>query len=232
MILFIICNLSCNTESFENDYRSLSKYNEIQDDLSKNELVNESNIDDKNLTNNLYASIQSDTTNKNKLDLNNKSKKDLLESPPLNKKYSFLDENKLFNDIRYNNIDSNKGQFNEDNKYNFNNDQYMIKPEYVEKKFENVIPPENMQKTKLVAKDLLPNKNDNLDWFQVPNDDFNLLEAVELEIPEIKIGVDTVAQSRKNATYDIRAAPPNPKFVVSPWCNSTIEPDYNIKPLC
>ncbi len=24
----------------------------------------------------------------------------------------------------------------------------------------------------------------------------------------------------------------NPKFSVSPWNNSTYEPDYNIKPLC
>ena len=58
------------------------------------------------------------------------------------------------------------------------------------------------------------------------------MQAVDLEVPEIKIGTDTVGQSLKNATYDLRSAPPNPKFVVSPWQNSTIEPDYNIKPLC
>jgi hypothetical protein len=79
--------------------------------------------------------------------------------------------------------------------------------------------------------DLLP-KDENKDWFQVPNSKFNLMQAIDLEVPEIKIGIDTVGQSRKNATYDLRAAPPNPKFVVSPWSNSTIEPDYNTKPLC
>ena len=25
---------------------------------------------------------------------------------------------------------------------------------------------------------------------------------------------------------------PNPKFIVSPWNNSTYEPDFNLKPLC
>ena len=46
------------------------------------------------------------------------------------------------------------------------------------------------------------------------------------------VGVDTVGQSLKNASYDIRGTIANPKFNVSPWLNSTYEPDYNIKPLC
>ena len=96
-------------------------------------------------------------------------------------------------------------------------------------KFDKVMPKESRQA--LTSAQLLP-REENKDWFQVPNSKFNLLQAVNLEIPEIKIGVDTVGQSRKNATYDLRAAPPNPKFVVSPWSNSTIEPDYNTKPLC
>jgi hypothetical protein len=110
------------------------------------------------------------------------------------------------------------------------NNLYILKPNVIEDKFKNVMPQDTRKS--LVSKDLLPNSNSNDDWFQVPNDKFDLLEAVDLEIPEIKIGIDTVGQSRKNATYDIRAAPPNPKFVVSPWSNSTIEPDYNIKSLC
>ena len=110
------------------------------------------------------------------------------------------------------------------------NNSYILKPSVIEDKFNNITPQETRKS--LVSKDLLPNTTPNDDWFQVPNDKFNLLEAVDLEIPEIKIGIDTVGQSRKNATYDIRAAPANPKFVVSPWSNSTIEPDYNIKSLC
>lgn len=46
------------------------------------------------------------------------------------------------------------------------------------------------------------------------------------------VGVDTVGQSLKNATYDLRGTVANPKYNVSPWLNSTYEPDYNIKPLC
>ena len=46
------------------------------------------------------------------------------------------------------------------------------------------------------------------------------------------IGVDTVGQSLKNATWDLRGTIANPKYSVSPWNNSTYEPDYNLKALC
>ena len=117
------------------------------------------------------------------------------------------------------------------NYFNVNDDAYMLisKSSVPDTKFKNVMPKDKREV--LTSGQLLP-KEMNKDWFQVPNAEFNLLQAVDLEIPEIKIGVDTVGQSRKNATYDLRTAPPNPKFVVSPWQNSTIEPDYNTKPLC
>jgi hypothetical protein len=111
------------------------------------------------------------------------------------------------------------------------NQGFMLLPQgnIPDEKFKNVIPTET--RTALTSSQLLPVQKNN-DWFQVPNDKFNLMQAVDIEVPEIKIGVDTVGQSRKNATYDLRAAPPCPKFVVSPWGNSTIEPDYNTRPLC
>ena len=45
------------------------------------------------------------------------------------------------------------------------------------------------------------------------------------------IGVDTVGSSMKNANRDIRGTIPNPKFNVSVWHNSSIDPDYNHKGL-
>jgi hypothetical protein len=45
------------------------------------------------------------------------------------------------------------------------------------------------------------------------------------------IGTNTVGASLKNATYDLRPAPPNPKITVSPWLQSTYQPDYNTRPL-
>jgi len=125
-----------------------------------------------------------------------------------------------------NNIQNNKVK-NIDGNY----DNYMLLDSSlpIDSKFDKVMPKET-RKT-LSSNDLLP-KEENDKWFQVPNSKFNLMEAINLEVPELKIGIDTVGQSRKNATYDLRTCPPCPKFVVSPWSNSTIEPDYNTKPLC
>ena len=45
------------------------------------------------------------------------------------------------------------------------------------------------------------------------------------------IGVNTVGQSLRNANYQLRAEPPCPQQNVSPWMNSTIEPDLMRRPL-
>ena len=82
----------------------------------------------------------------------------------------------------------------------------------------------------LDAKDLLPHDKDS-EWAKnSPNTkgalgDKNLLNA------GFHIGVNTVGQSLRNANRQIRSEPPNPQVKVSPWLQSTIEPDINRKPL-
>ena len=83
------------------------------------------------------------------------------------------------------------------------------------------------------AKDYLP-KEVNDDWF---NTDFSqakykMNDDKLINTDKYIIGINTVGQSLKNASYDIRGAVNVPKYTVSPWNNSTVEPDYNIKPLC
>ena len=83
------------------------------------------------------------------------------------------------------------------------------------------------------AKDFLP-KEVNDEWFET---DFSLAkyqlnDDKLINTEKYIIGINTVGESLKNASYDIRGTIPNPKFVVSPWNNSTYEPDFNLKPLC
>ena len=83
------------------------------------------------------------------------------------------------------------------------------------------------------SKDFLP-KEINSEWFDT---DFsqakhNINDDKLINTERYVIGVNTVGQSLKNASYDIRGTIANPKFTVSPWNNSTFEPDYNIRPLC
>ena len=79
----------------------------------------------------------------------------------------------------------------------------------------------------LVSSDLLPSKDVNeFSQFNIetPNLDANLAaNGVR------KLGIDTIGNSKRFATHDLRGNIPCPKFVVSPWNNSTAEPDLNIK---
>jgi hypothetical protein len=77
--------------------------------------------------------------------------------------------------------------------------------------------------------DLLPSDN-NSGWGLKPmgGGDFmgvNFLNAGYL------IGVDTIGSSLRNANLQVRSEPPNPQLIVSPWMNTTIEPDVFRQPL-
>ena len=85
-------------------------------------------------------------------------------------------------------------------------------------------------KNQLVPSELLPG-DPNSKWAQVnpvASGDIagkNFLSAGAL------IGVNTVGQSNRNANWDIRAAPPNPQMIVSPWMQTSISPDLQRRPL-
>jgi hypothetical protein len=77
--------------------------------------------------------------------------------------------------------------------------------------------------------DLLPSDN-NSGWGLKPmgTGDFmgvNFLNAGYL------IGVDTIGSSLRNSNQQVRSEPPNPQIIVSPWHNTTIEPDVFRQPL-
>ena len=83
------------------------------------------------------------------------------------------------------------------------------------------------------SSDYLP-KEINDDWFDTDFSQakFKLNDDKLINTEKYIIGINTVGQSLKNASYDIRGSINVPKFSVSPWNNSTTEPDYNLKPLC
>lgn len=83
----------------------------------------------------------------------------------------------------------------------------------------------------LTAEDLLP-ANDEADiWAETnPEGEGNVADKNFLTAGH-HIGVDTVGQSLRNANYGLRSEPPNPREVVSPWMNTTIDADNNRRPL-
>lgn len=78
------------------------------------------------------------------------------------------------------------------------------------------------EKPTLNASDLLPLSNENSNWAALQTPDVgspNFLDAGALA------GINTVGGSLRNANLQLRSEPPNPKDIVSPWLQSTIEPD-------
>ena len=89
----------------------------------------------------------------------------------------------------------------------------------------------SMNKELLNPADLLP-KDSNNTWSSGLAPD-NELKNVNLLTAGHHIGINTVGSSLRNANLQIRSEPPNPRDAnISPWNNSTIEPDTSRKPLC
>lgn len=85
-------------------------------------------------------------------------------------------------------------------------------------------------KDRLTAQDLLPKDAANSKWAQMNPagqgdvGDQNYLTAGH------HIGINSVGSSKKNANLQLRSDPIAPQVVVSPWLQSTIEPDLLRKP--
>jgi hypothetical protein len=78
--------------------------------------------------------------------------------------------------------------------------------------------------------DYLPQQT-NKDWFDIMPEAISVKNRHLINVTRA-VGINTVGTSHKNGSYDLRGNPPCPKFVVSPWMQSSIEPDLNIKGLC
>ena len=80
------------------------------------------------------------------------------------------------------------------------------------------------------ADDYLPQEQ-NKDWFEVMPEPISVKNRHLINVTR-PVGVNTVGNSHRNMSYDIRGSIPIPRTVVSPWLQSSIEPDLNLKGLC
>lgn len=70
----------------------------------------------------------------------------------------------------------------------------------------------------------------NDEWFEVQPEPVSVKNRHLINVAK-PIGINTIGTSNRNQSYDIRRAPIAPKFVVSPWLQSSIEADVNLGPL-
>jgi len=90
----------------------------------------------------------------------------------------------------------------------------------IERGVDNVVKPRDQ----LSPDELLP-KDFSSTWAQ-----FNPVGGADLKGQNFleagsHMGINSVGQTLRNANLQLRSEPPNPQGVVSPWLNSTIEPD-------
>jgi hypothetical protein len=85
-------------------------------------------------------------------------------------------------------------------------------------------------KNQLAAQELLPG-DPNTVWAQVNPQSSGDIAGKNFLNAGALIGVDTVGQSLRNASHDLRSEVPNPQVQVSPWMISTISPDLQRRPL-
>lgn len=79
------------------------------------------------------------------------------------------------------------------------------------------------------SRELLP-KETNKDWFEVHhNVKVKNAHLINVYRP---IGANTVSGTLRNPSYDFRGDVSNPRYIVGPWNQSTIDPDVNNRGLC
>ena len=68
----------------------------------------------------------------------------------------------------------------------------------------------------------------NDDWFDVQPEPVSVKNSRLINVTK-PIGVNTIGSSLRNASHDLRGPEECPKFTVSPWLQSSIEPDHNLR---
>jgi hypothetical protein len=82
----------------------------------------------------------------------------------------------------------------------------------------------------LTAQDLLPQDKSST-WAQVNPEGQGSLANQNFLQSGYHIGINTVGQTLRNANLQLRSEPPCPQVQVSPWLQTTIEPDVSRRPM-
>ena len=80
------------------------------------------------------------------------------------------------------------------------------------------------------AAELLP-QDSNSRWAQAVPSGTGSLQDKNFLNAGFHVGINTVGQTLRNANRQLRSEFPNPQVKVSPWMQTTIDPDINRKPM-
>ena len=152
----------------------------------------------------------------------------IMDEEPTNIREPYSAESEEDNMVHHSspNSEQDRAQMKEHFESNGNKMDYLS----MDKNFEEERNDTNFPKQQLSADELLPSDNSSL-WAQVnPAGEGSLKDRNFLQ-SGYHIGINTVGQTLRNANQQLRSEPPNPQVKVSPWLQSTIEPDVGRKPM-
>lgn len=104
-------------------------------------------------------------------------------------------------------------------------------PKPVKMTKDNKYPRDCFPKDKLTPDDLLPKDAANSLWSQVNPAGQGDVQNINFLTAGYHFGINSVGSTLRNANTGLRSEPPNPQMKVSPWNQTTIEPDLNRRPL-
>tara|TARA_Y100000389_G_scaffold190263_1_gene214939 strand:+ start:204 stop:749 length:546 start_codon:yes stop_codon:yes gene_type:complete len=105
------------------------------------------------------------------------------------------------------------------------------KPVEVSADKKNNFPKDCFPKDKLTPDDLLPKDAANSEWAQVNPAGQGDVKNQNFLTAGYHVGINSVGSTLRNPNLQLRSEIPNPQVKVSPWLQSTIQPDLNRKPL-
>ena len=90
--------------------------------------------------------------------------------------------------------------------------------------------PSCLPKDQLMPQELLPQDSPANQWSLANPQGSGTLKDKNFLQSGYHVGINTVGQTLRNANLQLRSDPPNPQVQVSPWQQTTINPDTNRKP--
>lgn len=136
-----------------------------------------------------------------------------------------MDNNQLFSNAQNNPAETRRPPMNGDLVGEGNQAQFSNNPAVQQLRQAACFP-----KEMLTPEELKPQDNSSL-WAQVNPAGEGSLKGRSFLQAGHNIGINTVGQTMRNANLQLRSEPPNPQVSVSPWNQTTIEPDTARKPL-
>ena len=91
--------------------------------------------------------------------------------------------------------------------------------------------PSCLPKDQLMPQELLPQDTPANQWSLANPQGSGTLKDKNFLQAGYHVGINTVGQTLRNANMQLRSDPPNPQVQVSPWQQTTINPDTNRKPM-